>query len=165
MCFKKISRQSLIWFERRKKKAMIFLCVQKIQDRFGRLLWAKMKLDGYLVGLKSFTVWPGSKQVTGTSLWYHRSHLSWGVTLCGDTAPKTFQHLTFQRLLKTLDTFGHCQRPVFSLGVSQHMRKITNLWNFELNRSSKLRDNNERKSTYVTRSCVLSEAWFRDLKF
>ena len=35
--------------------------------------------------------------------------------------------------LKTLDTFGNCQRPVFSLGVSQHMHKITNLWKFELN--------------------------------
>ena len=27
-----------------------------------------------------------------------------------------------------LDTFGNCQRPVFSLGVSQHGHKITNLW-------------------------------------
>ena len=46
------------------------------------------------------------------------------------------------------------------------MHKITNLWKFELNRSSKLLDNNERKkNTLVTRSCVLSDAWFRDLKF
>ena len=44
------------------------------------------------------------------------------------------------------------------------MQKITNLWKFELNRSSKLRDDNERKITLVTRSCVLSDAWFRDLK-
>ena len=29
--------------------------------------------------------------------------------------------------LKTTDTIGNCQRPVFSLGVSQHMHKITNL--------------------------------------
>ena len=47
--------------------------------------------------------------------------------------------------LKTLDTIGNCQRPVFSLGVSQHMHKITNLWKFELDWSSKLRDNYERK--------------------
>ena len=47
--------------------------------------------------------------------------------------------------LKTQDTIGNCQRPVFSLGVSQHMHKITNLWKFELNWLSKLRDNNERK--------------------
>ena len=47
--------------------------------------------------------------------------------------------------LKTLDTIGNCQRPVFSLGVSKHMHKITNLWKFELNWSSKLQDNNERK--------------------
>ena len=44
-----------------------------------------------------------------------------------------------------LDTFGNCQRPVFSLGVSQHMHKISSLWKFKLNWSSKLRDNNERK--------------------
>ena len=35
-------------------------------------------------------------------------------------------------LLKTLDTIGNCQRLVFSLGVSQHIHKITNLWKFEL---------------------------------
>ena len=29
--------------------------------------------------------------------------------------------------LKALDTFGNCQRPLFSLGVSQHMYKITDL--------------------------------------
>ena len=29
--------------------------------------------------------------------------------------------------LKTLDTIGNCQRPVFSLGVSQDKHKITNL--------------------------------------
>ena len=63
------------------------------------------------------------------------------------------------------DTIGNCQRPVFSLSVSQHMHKITILWKFELNWSSKLRDNNERKKHIVTRSCVLSDAWFRDLKF
>ena len=39
--------------------------------------------------------------------------------------------------LKTLDTIGNCQRPVFSLGVSQHMHKITNLWKFKLNWSMK----------------------------
>ena len=48
---------------------------------------------------------------------------------------------------KTPATTGNCQRPVFS-------HKITNLWKFELNRSSKLRDYNERKSTIVTRSCM-----------
>ena len=47
--------------------------------------------------------------------------------------------------LKTLDTIGNCQRQVFSLSVSHHMHKTTNLWKFELNWSSKLRDNNERK--------------------
>ena len=46
--------------------------------------------------------------------------------------------------LKTLDTIGNCQRPVFSLGVSQHLHKTTNLCKFELDLSSKLRNNNER---------------------
>ena len=31
------------------------------------------------------------------------------------------------RSLKTLVTIGNCQRLVFTLGVSQHMHKITNL--------------------------------------
>ena len=29
--------------------------------------------------------------------------------------------------LKALDTFGYCRRPVFLLGVSQRMHKMTNL--------------------------------------
>ena len=57
--------------------------------------------------------------------------------------------------LKTLNTIGICRRPVFSLGVSQHMHTITNLWKFELNWSSKLRDNNGRKKhPYHTKLCA-----------
>ena len=44
------------------------------------------------------------------------------------------------------------------------MHNIKNLWKFE-DWSSDLRDNYERKNTLVTRSCVLSDTWFRDLKF
>ena len=55
--------------------------------------------------------------------------------------------------LKTLETIGNCQRLVFSLGVSQHMHNITDLGKFELNWSSKLRDNNERKTL-----CAFSDA-------
>ena len=51
--------------------------------------------------------------------------------------------------LKTVYTIGNCQTPVFSLGVSQHMHKITNLWKFELDRSSELQDNYEKKNTLV----------------
>ena len=77
---------------------------------------------------------------------------------------KQWWHQTFK--LKALDTIGNCQRPVFSLAESQHIHKLTNLWKVKLNRSSKLRDNNERKSTLVTRCCALSaDVWFRDLKF
>ena len=60
--------------------------------------------------------------------------------------------------LKTVDTIGNCQRLVFTVGVSQHMHKITNLLKFEHNRLSNLRGNNERKNTLVTRRCVLSDA-------
>ena len=56
--------------------------------------------------------------------------------------------------LRALDTIGNCQRPVFSLGVSQVMHKITNLWKFELNRSSKLQENNGRKNILVAHLCV-----------
>ena len=57
--------------------------------------------------------------------------------------------------LKTLDTIGNCQRLVFTFGVSEHnMHKITNLWKFELSRSSKLRDINERKK-HPCRTMVL----------
>ena len=36
---------------------------------------------------------------------------------------------------------------------------LNDLHHFELNWSSKLRDKSERKNTFVTRSCVLSDAW------
>ena len=69
--------------------------------------------------------------------------------------------------LKTVDTFGNCQRPVFSIGVSQHMHKITDLWKFELIWSLKLQDNNERKNTLVTRSdftCLISRLQILNLR-
>ena len=47
------------------------------------------------------------------------------------------------------DTIGNFQRPVFSLGVSQHMHDKTNLWKYELNWSSKLQENNGRKKAHV----------------
>ena len=46
--------------------------------------------------------------------------------------------------LKTLDTIANCQRLALTVGVSQHMHKITKLWKFEINRSSKLRNNSGR---------------------
>ena len=54
-----------------------------------------------------------------------------------------------------MGTIGNCQRPVFSVGVSHHKHKITSLWKFGLNRSSKLRENDERNNTLVRRFCVL----------
>ena len=42
--------------------------------------------------------------------------------------------------LKALDTFGNCQRPVFSLGVSQYMHHMV----------IQLQENNERRSCCIT---------------
>ena len=63
-------------------------------------------------------------------------------------------HKTLPYCLKTLDTIGNCQRPVFSLGVYQHMHKITNPWKFELGWSLELRDNYERKKTILSHEVV-----------
>ena len=62
--------------------------------------------------------------------------------------------------LKVLDTFGNCQRLVFSLGVFQHMHKITNLLNLDsVGHRSQLRENNERKNIFVLQLImVLSDA-------
>ena len=93
----------------------------------------------------------------------------------GQTAKKILHPVHFQQdmnrrhrvlsCLKAVDTIGNCQRLAFTVGVSQHMHKITTLWKFELNRSSNLWDNNERKNTLVTWSCVRLNGWFWDLKF
>ena len=52
------------------------------------------------------------------------SCLSWAVFKDWIKRPQTLTHCF---ILKALDTFGNCQRPVFLLGVPQHMHKITNL--------------------------------------
>ena len=74
---------------------------------------------------------------------------------------------TFVKLLalKTVDTIGNCQDQSPHLVYLNNIHEITNLWKFELTLSSKLRDNNERKNTLVTRSYLHLDAWFRDLKF
>ena len=59
-----------------------------------------------------------------------------------------------QAALKTIDTCGNCQRPVFSLAASQHMQNITNLWKFELNWSLELWDINERKKKPLSHEVV-----------
>jgi len=56
--------------------------------------------------------------------------------------------------LRAVDTIGNCQRLAFTVGLSQHIHKITNLWKFELNRSSNLRDMNERKKIPLSHEVV-----------
>ena len=38
-----------------------------------------------------------------------------------------FNFFNFRQPLKAVDTIGNCQRLAFTVGVSQHMHKITNL--------------------------------------
>ena len=52
--------------------------------------------------------------------------------------------------LRALETFGNCQRSVFSLGVSQHMHKINCFENLSL----KLQENYERKKPCCTNLCA-----------
>ena len=66
--------------------------------------------------------------------------------------------------LKERYGFGNCQRPVFSLGVSQHKHKITNLWKFGLNWSSKLRENDERKKPTLLDEFVCFVRGIKDFK-
>ena len=62
---------------------------------------------------------------------------------------------------KTLCTFGNCQRPVFSLGVSQHLNKTTNMCKFELNLLSMMKENKERTNTIVAQCFQTPEKRFK----
>ena len=62
-----------------------------------------------------------------------------------------------QWILKGRYTFSNCRRAVFSVSVSQHKHKKTSLWNCELNCSSELRENDDRKNTLVGWIWVLSD--------
>ena len=64
--------------------------------------------------------------------------------------------------LKTVENFGNCQIPVFSLCIISTMHKITNLWKFELNWSSKLQ-NNYAKKKHPCHTNV--PYWLNDFKF
>ena len=75
-------------------------------------------------------------------------------------------HYTFVLSLNVLKgryTFGNCQRPVFSLDKSNHNHKITSLWKFWLNWSSKLRENDERKNTIVMAELVCFQIRIKDV--
>ena len=63
--------------------------------------------------------------------------------------------------LKTLDTFSYCQRLFFSVGVSQHYA-LDNKPVKKLNSIG--RRSCEIINIFVTRSCVLSNTQFRDLR-
>ena len=48
---------------------------------------------------------------------------------------------------------------------SVHMHKMTNLWKFELNWLSKLRENNGKKNTLVAQVGCFQMPWIRDLSW
>ena len=76
---------------------------------------------------------------------YFEIHQEWILVFDNyQTCPVSLNQHTIAGLMAE-DTIGNCQGLAFTVGVSQHMHKITNLWKFELKRSSKLRDNNEEK--------------------
>ena len=94
--------------------------------------------------------WPLYKAVYGISLWWP------AIGFCRSRPSLfTLSYNEFLKTLKALDTFGNCQRPVFLLGVYQHMHKITNLWKFERSWSSNLRENNGRKNILVAQVVCL----------
>ena len=64
---------------------------------------------------------------------------------CTCVQKKTLFLFHWSCLLKAVDTICSCQRLAFTVCVSQHSHKITNLWKFELDWSLELRDNYERK--------------------
>ena len=69
-------------------------------------------------------------------------------------------------ILKTLDTIGNFQRPVFSLVVSQHKQKIANLWKFKLNIGRRSCEIKIKEKTPLSHEVVCFQTdWFRDLKF
>ena len=137
-------------------------------------------------GYKQIIVIPDSKITSIESLRYplpyqHDSN----VLICGKTSALAMQRSGFEshwsnfvwgflsyfgkipskRCLKTVDTIGNCQRLVFTVGVSQHMHKIINLWKLSSIGRRSCEIIMKEKNTLVTRNCVLSDAWFRDLKF
>ena len=93
----------------------------------------------------------------------NRSSLRWKVSQNASYNSKTavlVRVITKRAYSLTLDTFGNCQRPIFSLGVSQHnfMHSITNLWKCGLNWSPNLQENNERKRALFVLLGVISDA-------
>ena len=109
------------------------------------ILWWSKYLEMYsFLKFSSAEKWVGFQSCT----WYD----SWLIFLLS----KIFyaRHIL---CLKALDTFGNCRRPVFSHGVSQHIYIciITSLC-ANLDKSSKLQENNKRKSTLkcYTNLCV-----------
>ena len=59
-------------------------------------------------------------------------------------------YLWFIMQLKALDTFDKCRRTdLFSLGVSENMHQIANVWKFWLNLSSNLQENIKRNTLFL----------------
>ena len=100
-----------------------------------------LNVKGYLLDTKSTSVssWIFAKHNNVNQGW-----ISQRVRTCFELRRVTPPNLGLA--LKAPYTFSNCQRQVFPLGVSHHKHKITSLWKFGLSRSSKLRENDEKKT-------------------
>ena len=114
----------------------------KTIESFGKILACSL----YVSRETEFTNWPGFCNMSTPCLGYYKQLITQCYTILGMYLVYTDNNkgiilyvkegsdyykleLYSMSELKTLDTFT-CQRPVFSLGVSQHMHTMTNLWNF-----------------------------------
>ena len=72
----------------------------------------------------------------------------------------------FQGNLKTLDTIGNCQRPVFSLGLSQHMHKLNENLSLIGRRSCKIimKEKTPCHTKFMALRCLISRP-FKNFKF
>ena len=78
-------------------------------------------------------------------------------TLLKPRSPRFAVEITSYTQLQARYSFSNRQRPVSSLGVSQHMHQITKLWKFKLSWSLKMQVNSEEEKKTLLRRCV----WFQ----
>ena len=95
--------------------------------------------DQQIVGYETDTE---TSHETYNPRWNEGNWLLW-IAQCDTVRKNNIQLL--KNYVMALDTFGCCQRPVSSHGVSQC--KITNLWSWTHNWSSKLQENNKKDKT------------------
>ena len=127
------------------------ICRSTLVSQFNELLRGALYADRHLNALGlTFTLYWSFKVL------YNKNHAHFSVVPHHFMISCLFQMLFHNQSFSHKDT-GHCwYLSKTLLDVSQHRHTITNMWKFELIRSSKWRDNNERKNNPVTWRSVLS---------